>query len=310
MSDITKEQLISYGKDYLIDLINARCKIEDIRKEFVREAIEALEQEPCDNAVSRKAVDTLVDELARAISDERCRISRGRSTATIMRDIYHLPPVTQRSGKWLITPMSHMPYCSACDYIFKDIPASIVEHFKYCPNCNARMFEPQGKCQVTAEFGSPSCDRNICISNEYNGIGCDECICNTPDNGCQKEDIEETIPVDNIPCITPEEMQKCKDTVKKYTPKNTELPGTVSRGVFEQVMWERNIAIEQLHELGYEFGQKIEQCADTISRERAIKDVCFMMLDCFDADEEQLDAIRTTINEIPPTTRDFSKSGQ
>ena len=31
----------------------------------------------------------------------------------------------------------------------------------------------------------------------------------------------------------------------------------VSRGVFEQVMWERDVAIEQLKELGYELGEKI-----------------------------------------------------
>ena len=33
---------------------------------------------------------------------------------------------------------------------------------------------------------------------------------------------------------------------------------TVSLEVYKQVAWERDIAIEQLHELGYEFGQKIE----------------------------------------------------
>ena len=33
-----------------------------------------------------------------------------------------------------------------------------------------------------------------------------------------------------------------------------------------QVMWERDIAIGQLKELGYEFGQKIEPCEDAISR--------------------------------------------
>lgn len=52
---------------------------------------------------------------------------------------------------------------------------------------------------------------------------------------------------------------------------------------------------------------EFEPCEDTINRERAIKDVCFMMLNCFDADEEQLDAIETTINEIPPAT---PKSGK
>lgn len=59
-------------------------------------AIKALEQQPCEDAISRQAVNDLVDELARAISDERCYISRGRSTATIMQDILDLPPATPK----------------------------------------------------------------------------------------------------------------------------------------------------------------------------------------------------------------------
>lgn len=31
----------------------------------------------------------------------------------------------------------------------------------------------------------PMCDRNICISNEYNGIGCDECVVNKPQQPCE-----------------------------------------------------------------------------------------------------------------------------
>ena len=49
-----------------------------------------------DDLISRQAVNTLVDELARAISDERCCISRGRSTATIMQDILDIPSVKQK----------------------------------------------------------------------------------------------------------------------------------------------------------------------------------------------------------------------
>lgn len=30
-------------------------------------------------------------------------------------------------------------------------------------------------------------------------------------------------------------------------------------GSFEQIMWERDIAIEQLHELGYNLGEKISR---------------------------------------------------
>jgi len=40
---------------------------------------------------------------------------------------------------------------------------------------------------------------------------------------------------------------------------------------YQQVCKERDIAIEQLHELGYEFGQKIEQCDDAISRQAIMK---------------------------------------
>lgn len=61
--------------------------------EAFKMAIKALEQEPYEDCISRRAVNILVDELARAISDERCRILRGRSTASIMQDILDLPSV-------------------------------------------------------------------------------------------------------------------------------------------------------------------------------------------------------------------------
>ena len=44
----------------------------------------------------------------------------------------------------------------------------------------------------------------------------------------------------------------------------------VSRGVFEQVKWERDVAIEQLKELGYGLGEKPRN--DVLSRE-AIEDI-------------------------------------
>ena len=39
---------------------------------------------------------------------------------------------------------------------------------------------------------------------------------------------------------------------------------------YRQVCKERDIAIEQLHELGYEFGQKIEPCDDVVSRQAVL----------------------------------------
>ena len=61
------------------------------------------------DCISKQAVNTLVDELARAISDERCCISRGRSTATIMRDILHLPPVKPQEQRWISVSEKYPP---------------------------------------------------------------------------------------------------------------------------------------------------------------------------------------------------------
>jgi hypothetical protein len=49
---MTKDELIRYGKDYLHDLETACCSISDIHKEFVRESIKALEQQPSDDVMA------------------------------------------------------------------------------------------------------------------------------------------------------------------------------------------------------------------------------------------------------------------
>lgn len=33
-------------------------------------------------------------------------------------------------------------------------------------------------CDMVVSLATKWCDRNVCIQNEYNGIGCDECIYN------------------------------------------------------------------------------------------------------------------------------------
>ena len=106
---MTNEEAIAELKEDIDFYIPINATIEDIDRESpdgimitaLEMAIEALEQQPCEDCISRKAVDTLVDELARAISDERCCISRGRNTAIIMHDILDLPPVTPRHERWI-----------------------------------------------------------------------------------------------------------------------------------------------------------------------------------------------------------------
>jgi len=101
---------------------------------------EILEQQSCEDAISRQAVNDLVDELARAISDERLCMSRGRSTATIMRDILHLPSVTpkEKTGKWIKIlnkrSVCIVLRCSECG----NSPKHAIKS-KYCPNCGSKM---------------------------------------------------------------------------------------------------------------------------------------------------------------------------
>lgn len=103
------------------------------------------------DSISRQAVDTLVDELARAISDERCFMSRGRSTGEIMSDILNLPSV-ENKGEWIKIKSGD-----------KDFPESIV--CSKCKNENSHLDfnehgEPIGKVFVTSKF-CPNCGADM-----------------------------------------------------------------------------------------------------------------------------------------------------
>lgn len=113
-------------------------------------ALPSINPQPCEDAISRQAVNILVDELARAISDERCCMSRGRSTATIMQDILDLPSVKPQepTGHW--QHYEGMLICSECGAEFYD---DIMEYCgddvpKCCPDCGIRMVDPQESEEV------------------------------------------------------------------------------------------------------------------------------------------------------------------
>ena len=93
---------------------------------------EEITREPFEDCIDRQAVNVLIDELARAISDERCFMSRGRSTANIMQDILDLPSVqsTRPTGKWMFTVDGNTDHitCSVCG-------RDSISNFDYCPNC-------------------------------------------------------------------------------------------------------------------------------------------------------------------------------
>jgi hypothetical protein len=113
--------------------------------------------EPCEDCISRQAVNTLVDELARAMSDERCCMSRGRSTSSIMQAILDLPPVTPQPkiGHWMLQPPDMKELgkgfiwrkCSECGQVIitpsGETEQDIQEYHAYCGRCGAKMIEKE-----------------------------------------------------------------------------------------------------------------------------------------------------------------------
>ena len=47
----------------------------------------------------------------------------------------------------------------------------------------ADTFKKHGLIREQEPTDKPMCDRNICLNNEYNGIGCEECIVNKAESG-------------------------------------------------------------------------------------------------------------------------------
>ena len=110
------------------------------------------EQEPCDDwydipsdemtlEQARQAVKVLRKKLIEHLKQgPKYWIDKDNRIYKMTNDI---PSVSQKVGKWKVTPMSKISYCSICDELIKNIPSSIVTQFKYCPNCGAKMAVPQ-----------------------------------------------------------------------------------------------------------------------------------------------------------------------
>lgn len=100
-------------------------------------AITALEQEPCEDAVSRKAVLNTLDTADKFLDEDRT-IKHYKS---FLKECYKvLTPVTPHNkGKWIYN--SDFPdriICSCCDTKF-DMWHWELDNMNFCPNCGAEM---------------------------------------------------------------------------------------------------------------------------------------------------------------------------
>lgn len=111
------------------------------QKEALELAIKALEQQSCEDCVSRKL---LSDNLCEGISCKECSFNEidGERGCLLQKRFDELPSVqpTRPTGKWIEKEDYNLDTyyeCSECgaDYC---IEGDILIH-KYCPNCGARM---------------------------------------------------------------------------------------------------------------------------------------------------------------------------
>lgn len=133
---MTNDIAIRYCDEYL-----AR-HISDIDKEFLKKAKEALQQEPCEDCISRKA------------AIDACLIGWNKDYKEIVEEIRTLPPANPqkpKTGHWIWDEKSKVYRCSCCghfpwrvntsyqDDIFEDLERT--NAYKYCPTCGAKMEE-------------------------------------------------------------------------------------------------------------------------------------------------------------------------
>ena len=121
-----KEKLIRHLK-YNME-IGADCLITD--KDVV-EIIKALEQQPCEDCIGRKAVLDMVEDMTDQFGTKHRVVTEGM--------ISMLPPVTPqpRTGRWIFDEiLDRHYYCSECKSMG-------VDYWDYCPNCGVKMVEPQ-----------------------------------------------------------------------------------------------------------------------------------------------------------------------
>ena len=96
----------------------------------VDEIIKVLEKEPCEDAVSRKAIFEMIEQ----IQDAGGFIGYNTYLEAFDR-VDNMPPVTptRKTGKWKNDGHGHI-LCTACNEVNVNTWKS-----KYCPSCGAKM---------------------------------------------------------------------------------------------------------------------------------------------------------------------------
>lgn len=123
---MTKEAMIKVLR-YKAEHIKAK-----IRPEFFAEVADTLERQPCEDAISRA---------------DAVRVASGYChPQNIAKELAKLPPVTpqQKMGRWIAEINDYGEVMGwHCDKCYEDSGFTTTCKWDFCPNCGARMIEPQ-----------------------------------------------------------------------------------------------------------------------------------------------------------------------
>ena len=136
---MTREEALFEAKNVLDEATayeDAVCYVTDDDREWLDMAIKALEQEPCEDCISRKAVEKIINKW---LSHPDYELKD--SIYDMTKKIHKLPSVTPQSktGYWIadIDSLGNICYrCSECRQLNRFID-------NYCPNCGAKMIDLQ-----------------------------------------------------------------------------------------------------------------------------------------------------------------------
>ena len=130
---MTNEEAIKNIKELLRWYLKEEPMSETVyKREAVEMAIKALEQQPCEDCVSR-------EEALLALTGMDLPTDRDKLIALFTERIQHLPPVTPQrpKGKWIMN--SDYPdrlICDKCNAQF-DVWHWESKQMHYCPNCGS-----------------------------------------------------------------------------------------------------------------------------------------------------------------------------
>ena len=139
---MTREEAISLLTQVNHILVNSNSWLENTHEPLNMAfdmAIKALEQEPCDDAVSRQMAIDAITKIHPIDMEYDCTLYDKLDVMYVLKD---LPPVTPQSkmGHWIRSWCEWQQYleCSKCGY-----ETGLRCDTNYCPNCGAKMIESE-----------------------------------------------------------------------------------------------------------------------------------------------------------------------